>query len=349
MKIHKRYALFRTAFCALTLLFCTEEALASKNCETYFRSGINDQTHQLRFATGDNFDGQPPADVLAKIRATVQEDGFQFDRQEVASDGTHLYFRPKEGTTAHNYPLEAIATKSSVVVLAASLPPSAPPDAEDIKAEMCAILAKAGPTPASTGAGDARTAPPGTARQANALRPSVGFDAKAAKESLEEGTSTITGTACVVRSGQVTLASNRKVMLYPATPYMEEVVKLMHKVKSGDTIDWPAEARDTRLEGMTNANGQFRFAKMKPGRYYLFTTLSSSVVRSRDVNVGRGVSGDIGVDYYEKQNYQTSYEDLLEKFVDVSKDGETVDITLSPRRKLKLIGESGAAGIFGCR
>jgi hypothetical protein len=87
---------------------------------------------------------------------------------------------------------------------------------------------------------------------------------------------------------------------------------------------------------------------MKPGRYYLFTTLSSFIARSREVNVGRGVSGDISVDYYEKQDYQASHEDLLEKFVDVSKDGETVDITLSPRRRLKLIGESGAAGIFGC-
>lgn len=348
MKTLKRHPLFHTAFCALALLFFTEAALASEVCETHFRSGINAQTHKLRFATGDRFNGQPTADVLAKVRAAVQEEGFQFDRQEVQADGTHLYFNPKEGA-ARDYPLEVTAVKGGdVVVLAATFPPDEKPDAEDIKGGMCAILAKAGPTPVGTDAENSRTAPPGTTRQANVLRPSVSFDANATKASLDEGTATITGTACVVRSGQVTLASNQKVMLYPATPYMEEVVRLMHQAKAGDTIDWPAEAKTTRLEGMTNANGQFRFAKMKPGRYYLFTTLSSSVVRSHDVNVGRGVSGDISVDYYEKQNYQTSYEDLLEKFVDVSKDGETVDITLSPRRKLKLIGESGAAGIFGC-
>ncbi len=192
---------------------------------------------------------------------------------------------------------------------------------------------------------DSRTAPPPDNPGGRVLQPGVKFNAEAAKEALLPGTNTITGTACARYSGQLVLASNLPVYLYPVTPYLTEVMDLVKKVRDGDTLTTDPDWQTVRLDGSTNARGQFQFSRLKPGEYMIFTQIDSSIERQRDVDVGTAYTGVGAVSIIGKENYVTNYSTEATKIVRVDGEGKTLKVRLSPPFKLF---SGGHAGILGC-
>ncbi len=207
------------------------------------------------------------------------------------------------------------------------------------------------PAPTSQAADDRGVAPE---LNLKILRPSSAFDAVAAKAALEPGTSTIRGAGCVRRRGFLFLAAKQHVYLYPDSAYIQEALKLMQKVKPDrERLEIDPAALAARIDGMTNANGEFQFTRLKPGRYYLFTTISSNISGVSDVNTGSTVdnNGDI-TEWHAWMPYTNQYTDVLHKDVEVKQDGQTVSVTLTPSLGTAWIPagikESGTAGVFGC-
>lgn len=188
----------------------------------------------------------------------------------------------------------------------------------------------------------------------NVIRPKSTFDLAAAKAALEPGTSTIRGTGCIRRAGNLILASSQAVYLYPATPYFREAMDLMTKAKPGkDRLDIDPQAIATRMDGKTNAKGQFQFSRMKPGTYYIFTTLQSAISGVQDISTGPVRTGpDELTDFHTLVPYTNHFSDILQKYVEIKKDGDSVDIVLTSHIKwaTAVIAQSQShAGIFGCK
>jgi hypothetical protein len=84
---------------------------------------------------------------------------------------------------------------------------------------------------------DSRTAPPPVlGSPVKVIHPTGDFNVAEAKAALEPGAGTIAGAACVVRSvhnGPLTFqrADRETVVLYPASPYIEDMLRLLHKTK----------------------------------------------------------------------------------------------------------------------
>lgn len=183
---------------------------------------------------------------------------------------------------------------------------------------------------------DSRTAAPSTSKPVKVIHPTGSFDLAAAKTAIEPGSGTIRGAACVVKTVTghegMTRADNQKVVLYPASPYIEDMLNLIHKTKPGSAdIEADPAITAVRLEGKTNENGQFQFSKMKPGKYFVVADVHSTIAGSRNVYTGSGYSADafggFTTDYYQKQNFTVNYEDILYQEVEVKGD-EMVHVTL---------------------
>jgi hypothetical protein len=187
-------------------------------------------------------------------------------------------------------------------------------------------------------AADSRTAaPPVTGPAVREIHPSGSFDVVQAKAALEPGSGTIAGAACVCRfvhNGPTTFtrADREVVVLYPDSPYIEDMLKLLHKTKPGaaSVVADPAITA-IRLEGHTNENGQFQFSKIKPGSYFVVAAVHSTNTGTRSVYTGTGYSSDafggFSTDYYQKQNYYVNYDDILYERVEVQ-SGEEAHVTL---------------------
>jgi hypothetical protein len=199
---------------------------------------------------------------------------------------------------------------------------------------------------------ESRTAAP--AQQLHELRPSSTFNLAEAKAALEPGNSTIRGTGCIRRAGNLILAKNQHVYLYPATPYFREAMDLMTKAKPGkDHLDIDPQAISTRMDGMTNPKGQFQFARMKPGTYYIFTTLESAISGVQDISSGPVWTGpDELTNFHTLVPYTNHYGDILQKYVEIKNDGDSVDIMLTSHIKWStvIVAQSQShAGVFGCK
>jgi hypothetical protein len=169
------------------------------------------------------------------------------------------------------------------------------------------------------------------------IHPSGEFNVAEAKAALEPGGGTITGAACVMRyvhNGAPTFhrADREKVVLYPASPYIEDMLKLLHKTKPGKaSIVADPAITSVRLEGNTNENGQFQFSKLKPGSYFVVADVHSTNTGIQRVYTGTGYSSDafggFTTDYYQKQNYSVNFEDILYERVEIQGNG-TANVTL---------------------
>ena len=190
--------------------------------------------------------------------------------------------------------------------------------------------------------------------QLNVLRPNSPFDLAVAKAALEPGNSIIRGTGCIRRAGNLILAKNQHVYLYPATPYFREAMDLMTKAKPGkDRLEIDPQAISTRMDGMTNPKGQFQFARMKPGTYYIFTTLESAISGVQDTSTGPVQTGPNELtNFHTLVPYTNHYGDILQKYVEIKNDGDAVDITLTSHIKWStaFVAQSQShAGVFGCK
>lgn len=171
--------------------------------------------------------------------------------------------------------------------------------------------------------------------------PETVFDSLQAKKALALGTGKITGVAFTKPKtpfgykaplANRIYANNMKIMLFPVTPYFESWYKLRkdkENLKKRRYVYMSDAAFKYRLEAITNSKGKFTFPDMKPGKYFLTGNLSWNSTKSYDEYTGSGYNNYGGqTDYYQRKHYTKSYEDRIETFVEVKKDGEIVEIKL---------------------
>lgn len=146
--------------------------------------------------------------------------------------------------------------------------------------------------------------------------PQQAFDMKLAADMINTGTAQIKGSAFydtrppinLLNKGDIIYARPGVVVtLYPVTPYLEEYFDLKKKDKAGKRIAAISrEANSFRiLTKIYTATGDFAFFGLKPGKYYIETT----------VHFPSGVGG-----------YEVS------DIVEVKQDGEVVNVKLEPKR-----------------
>lgn len=232
-------------------------------------------------------------------------------------------------------------------------------DSKNVAERLCAMVGKfeagrpVGPDqfdPAKSAAEaleQSRTTIPVTRPVVNILKPSVPFDLAAARAALEPGQSTIRGKVCGSWRGNLVLGS-QPVFLYPATPYLQQVLALGKKAKAGkDQVLTDPDLVVARMEAKPNENGEFQFSRMKLGKYYLVTSISALIGGSRDVYAGH-VDTDYGSgNVYTNQNFSYGSDAGIERIVDVKKEGDTVKVTMQPH--ISPFNHSGLGGsILGC-
>jgi hypothetical protein len=164
------------------------------------------------------------------------------------------------------------------------------------------------------------------------------FDTAQARRQLARGTGTIKGvaftrpndnTAFHIKTGKL-LANKMKIVLMPVTPYLLEFLDLKKKEnpKKLKFAYMSPQAWYFRLEAITNSTGEFTFPEMKPGKYYLEAVLNWSQGGTYNKYTGSAYNGYGTTNYYTPTSYTVNHADLLTKFVEVTKEGEIVEIKL---------------------
>lgn len=249
---------------------------------------------------------------------------------------------------------------ASLVSVTSIIPAGAPADAAHERTVVCGLLAAydagapGGPVaPAHAAAADdeiedaSRTTLPVAIPTVNLLEPKSKFEAAAARDALKPGSSSIRGQACGGVKGAMAYASS--VALYPATPYLEELLRLEKAAKPGrDQVTPDPDALKIRMVAKADSEGRFQFSKMKPGRYYLTAGISGLFGGSRDVQVGRVEDAYGGANVYAKQDYTFDAASTVAKFVTVSNDGDIVDVTLQPPITANPFHRGMSGSILGC-
>lgn len=171
------------------------------------------------------------------------------------------------------------------------------------------------------------------------LFPKAMFDVVVAKKMITEGNSTINGVAYTkppamqrhIGGKNKIIAGHVKVTLFPLTTYFEEYLELKkdQNPKKLKFAFMSPEAYRYRLEVITNNAGEFSFHKLKPGKYHIETVVNWSQTRSYDKYVGSGTSNFGTTDYYSKQSYNDQHGDYLKKIVEVTAEGEIINIKLN--------------------
>lgn len=175
--------------------------------------------------------------------------------------------------------------------------------------------------------------------QKAAYYPQVPFDSLQARSMLTLGTSSIEGVAFTkVKTSfgykaplaPKILAQNVTVTLFPVTTYFQEWYRLRKKEENKKTsVYMSQEAFRWRITVQTDEYGRFKFTKMKPGKYFIQSFASYSRSGSTPVYRGTGYNNYGGqTDYYEYQNYTNNYTDRIEEFVEITRDGQALEIKL---------------------
>ena len=326
-------------------------AAEAASCEANFNT--SSAPNVLMFGTWRESQSLNARDAIAQVHQIAEKEGFVIGKERNEKGKVELDFFQKATSKSRSFQLVATADENlNTLTLIAALPPGMEAKPEDMRNAMCGMLAKV--RLGEVGARNDVAAEPtaSTSSKLNVLQPKSIFDLGAAQAALEPGTSTIKGTACVVHrvenGGGTYLARNQSVSLFPATPYLNEAIQLSSKLKKGrDTLEVSPIAMQVRVDGMTNDKGQFQFSNLKPGKYYLLTTMVLAVQGSTTTDLGTSFEGVNGrptlTTYYKNEKFTSRFDDVLEKFVEIKAPGQTVKVTLSPKGFFK-----GRAGIFGC-
>jgi hypothetical protein len=159
--------------------------------------------------------------------------------------------------------------------------------------------------------------------------PATPFDRTAALQAIERGNSTIRGIACSYHDNYKFPMANKHVYLLPVTSYLNEWLQLRKKSRNKPVAGLLKEAFEVRVETSTDEKGHFQFPNMKPGRYYLMALMSFNQAKSRDVYAGSGYNSMGGTTaYFDRQDYTVGRSDLLERLVEVKRDGQTITVPL---------------------
>lgn len=166
-----------------------------------------------------------------------------------------------------------------------------------------------------------------------ALYPETKFDEATAKNQLAKGKGTIKGvlfakTSIAIAGGR-NYGANIKIDLFPVTPYFMEWYKLRDKKENKKTsVFMSDQAYAMRLETKTDEFGRFTFSEMKPGKYFLQAFMSTTTSYNQQVPVGSGSNGYGTTTYYQTQQYLKTKNHRIEKFVEITKEGEVIEISL---------------------
>ncbi|MDI9257891.1 hypothetical protein [Flavobacterium sedimenticola] len=166
-----------------------------------------------------------------------------------------------------------------------------------------------------------------------ALYPETKFDEALAKNQLAKGKSTIKGvlfakTSIAIASGR-DYGANLKIDLFPVTPYFMDWYQLRDKKENKKTAVYMSDqAYAMRLETKTDEFGRFTFSEMKPGKYFLQAFMSTTKAYNQQVPVGTGSNGYGTTTYYQTQRYLKTKNHRIEKFVEITKEGEVIEISL---------------------
>lgn len=245
----------------------------------------------------------------------------------------------------------------STVSLASIVAPGGRSDAAAERARLCELAAefdaRRGGAPrlsAEQKQMQARTSMPKPVDSVRLLTPTAAFDPVAAKAALQPGRSVIRGQACGHWNGAVAYASGATVLLYPATPHLEQVVRLGRSARPGrDRVVADPALTEARMQAIADERGQFQFSQMRPGRYYVVTTLGATFTGTRDVYAGRVENGFGAANVYRQQAYSFSDQDQLGEYVEVGRDGEIVKLTLQPPVSANPFRRGMRGSILGCR
>lgn len=308
------------------------------------------------YMTTSAYPALDPRAALEQYRAIATADGYM-----VFSPPDHRAPNPSMGIGKPPSPHPVSITvdpAASTVSLASIVAPGQRASATDERARLCALVAefearRPGGAPrqsAEERAMQARTTLPAPVASLRILEPTAPFDAAVAKAALGPGSSVIRGQACAFYMNTLAYAAGSKVLLYPATPHLEQAVQLAKKAKAGrDQVVPDPAALTTRMEATANERGEFQFSQMKPGRYYLTTRIAAAFSGTRDVYAGRVEDGFGAANVYRSEGFTVDAASELGEFVDVRRDGDVVKVTLQPPVSMNPFRKGMGGSILGCR
>ncbi|WP_156117247.1 hypothetical protein [Xanthomonas sacchari] len=183
-------------------------------------------------------------------------------------------------------------------------------------------------------AGDDRGAAPEIADRRKVVTPKTTYTPTDADTRLQsEGSSTIRGFTCgrVMTAGgsQFQTTPNQGIMLFPYTPYLKEAIDLIDANRNKGAkvrVDVDKRAFASGLAGKTNANGEFMFTRIKPGRYIvmaLFHGEATSYITTPQSQYDQ--STRTIYQWTEHERVDTSSSDILQADVTINRDGEVID------------------------
>jgi len=168
-------------------------------------------------------------------------------------------------------------------------------------------------------------------QQTTIIYPDAVFDSVAAKKLMAYGNSTIKGVVYKkinkLSVGGKQYGSNIVVTLFPVTPYLLDWYKLREKKEDKRTKVYIADhVARFRMEVVSDTYGRFVFNKIKPGKYFVHAFMTTFKNLTRDVEVG---ANSYGTKFYQKQQYSVAKGHRLEQFIEISKEGEVLEVVLN--------------------
>ena len=169
-------------------------------------------------------------------------------------------------------------------------------------------------------------------KQKVVLYPEANFDKELANKQLSIGKSTVRGVV-FKSTNKMSLVNAKaygayvKVELFPVNDYLMAWYNLREKKENKKTnVYMSEEAYSMRLETTTDEYGRFEFKELKPGKYFIQAIMSVTQAYTRDVVVG---TNSYGTQYYQKERYNKTKYHRNEEFVEITKEGEIVEVKLN--------------------
>lgn len=176
--------------------------------------------------------------------------------------------------------------------------------------------------------------------QINVVLPATPFNKEEAKSMLSPGTASMKGYVMKKKRNARNTYLGIVVALFPCTPYFNEWYELQKKNKKGKTLAvMSPEAYSYRiLTKASDTDGSFEFRDLKPGKYYLQTTVRQGQMEEMWNRVGTATSTGYNiygqaVTSFEKpiyEDFKLFYEttDLVKTFVEITSEGQVVNVKL---------------------
>lgn len=146
---------------------------------------------------------------------------------------------------------------------------------------------------------------------------------------LSEGTSTISGFTCGLVAGQQQTTPNQPITLFPYSTYLKQSIDLIDANRyKGDKVRVDIDKRifDTRIDGKTNFKGDFKFTRIKPGRYIIMAIFEGDATTTR-AHPGASFEPATNTMYTwtDYEQVQTHAKSILQADVTVKQEGQVVD------------------------